>query len=241
VKYFVLLQLLALGSCVSPQVYRQALEREAALQQDFQVARKALKATDQRIAAVSDSLNILTAQIEAAKAQASKLQANQNDTNSAANASWMSTHDREVIYWLNVARLDPSGFFRRFIAADWAANPTNSYLNSLKITMNTMKPVAALQPDRTLYEAAMCHARSSGIAGYVGHNRVNTQCKKIYYGECCSYGAADALNVVIQLLVDEGVPSLGHREICLSASYTTIGAASATHAQYRTNTVLDFR
>lgn len=240
-KYFYSLLLITLSACVSPQVYRQALEREAALQRDFQVARKALKATDQRIAAVTDSLNRLTAQIEAAKAKISTLQSHQTDTNSAANASWMSTHDREVIYWLNAARLDPSGFFQRFVAADCARNPTNSYLNSLKITMNTMKPVAALQPDRTLYEAAMCHARSSGIAGYVGHNRINTQCKKIYYGECCSYGAKDALNVVIQLLVDEGVPSLGHREICLSASYTTIGAASATHAQYRTNTVLDFR
>lgn len=240
-KYFYSVLLLTLSSCVSPKVYRQALERDAVLQRDYHAARKQLKLTEHRIMAVTDSLKILIAQNEASKAKASKPQTIQTDTNSATNALWMSAHDREVIYWLNVARLDPSGFFQRFVAADWAANPSNTYLSSLRTTMNSMKPVAALQPNRMLYEAALCHARSSGAIGYVGHNRVNQQCKKIYAGECCAYGANGALNVVIQLLVDEGVPSLGHREICLSTAYTSVGVASAPHSQYRSNTVLDFR
>lgn len=230
-----------LSSCVSPKVYRQALEHDAALQREYQAARKALKATELRITAVTDSLKILMAQHEAAKTKAGNLQTVQTDTNSAVAALWMSLHDRQVIYWLNVARLDPSGFFQRFVAADWAANPSNTYLSSLKTTMNSMKPVAALQPNRMLYDAAMCHARSSGSVGYVGHDRVNQTCKKIFSGECCAYGANGALDVVIQLLVDEGVPSLGHREICLSEAYTTVGAASAPHSRYKTNTVLDFR
>lgn len=232
---------LMFSSCVSPKLYREALERDAALQLEYQAARKALKITEQRISAVNDSLKTINAQHEATKAKTWNPQANQTDTNSAAAALWMSLHDRQVIYWLNVARLDPSGFFQRFVADAWAANPSNTYLSSLKTTMSSMKPVTALQPNRMLYEAAMCHARSSGAVGYVGHDRVNKECKKIFSGECCAYGADGALNVVVQLLVDEGVPSLGHRIICLSDAYTTVGAASAPHTQYRSNTVLNFR
>jgi hypothetical protein len=46
------------------------------------------------------------------------------------------------------------------------------------------------------------------------------------------------VDVVMQLLVDEDVESLGHRMILLG-SYTKIGAATRPHTAYRTNSVLD--
>lgn len=163
------------------------------------------------------------------------------DTNSAATIAWMSTHDREVLYWLNVARMNPSGFYNRFLLKAAQANPSDSYLRSLMTTMYSMKPVPALLPDKTLYDEAMCHARSSGSSGYVGHARTHAPCKKIYSGECCSYGAESPLGVVIQLLVDDGVPSLGHRILCLEAGFKLAGIASAPHTRFGSNTVIDFR
>ena len=60
----------------------------------------------------------------------------------------------------------------------------------------------------------------------------------MYGGECCQYGTDNALGVVMQLLIDEGIESLGHRKI-LMGDYTLIGVAMRPHIAYRVNTVLD--
>eukprot|EP01030_Chromulinospumella_sphaerica_P019949 gene19949-biopygen17680 len=39
---------------------------------------------------------------------------------------------------------------------------------------------------------------------------------KRYNGECCSYGVSGPVGVIVDLLVDEGVENLGHREILLT-------------------------
>jgi uncharacterized protein YkwD len=44
----------------------------------------------------------------------------------------------------------------------------------------------------------------------------------------------------MSLLIDEGVKSLGHRRICLSARYTAVGISTQAHSDYGTNTVMDF-
>ena len=97
-----------------------------------------------------------------------------------------------------------------------------------------------LIPDEKLSLSAKCHALSSGKVGHVGHDRIDTTCKSIFWGECISYGAANGKDVVYQLLVDEGVPSLGHRKICLS-ELSIIGVSIQNHKIYGSNAVLDFK
>ena len=240
-KQLTALGMLLIGSCVSPKLYQEASANLAQLNRDYQMARKSLRNTERGIEVAKDSLEILGNDAPVLKKHQIQPKPGNTDTNSAVNISWMSAHDREVLYWLNVARLNPSGFFNRFLLKSAKADPSNSYLSSLMKTMYSMKPVSALLPDKALYDAAMCHARNSGASGYVGHARNNTQCKKIYTGECCSYGVESALGVVIQLLVDEGVPGLGHRILCFEEGFTAAGIASATHKRYSTNTVIDFR
>ena len=233
--------ILLLTSCVSTRVYRNAAEHLDHWRTERQMARKILICTEQSIDAAlynHEDPGYFDPLSHKVLLQPKPIN---TDTNSAAKISWMSEYDREVLYWLNVARLDPPGFFKRFILKEYTANPSNSYLSSLMSTMYGMKPVSALLPDKSLYDAAMCHAKSSGAKGYVGHARNNTACKKIYTGECCSYGSESSLAVVIQLLVDEGVPSLGHRILCLGDGFTLAGIASAPHTRYGTNTVIDFR
>jgi uncharacterized protein YkwD len=60
-------------------------------------------------------------------------------------------------------------------------------------------------------------------------------------GECCYYGVEDAFDIIVDLLIDQGVSSLGHRKICLSPSYTELGVSIQPHKTYSSNTVLDFR
>lgn len=162
------------------------------------------------------------------------------DTNSAKNTSWMSDKEKKCLYYLNVARMDPQGFCNRYIIPKWKRDTGNIYLLTLIDYMYSMKPLNALKPDKVNFESAKCHAVESGKTGFVGHARNSKNCPVSYYGECCSYGIEDPLGVILQLLIDEGVSSLGHRYICLSW-YESVGIAQAPHSSFGVNTVLDFK
>lgn len=161
------------------------------------------------------------------------------DTNSAKSTTWLSNSEKRIYYYLNYARLNPKGFCERFVLPKLKYDSGNVYLLTLIDYMYAMKPRNALVPDKTQFENAKCHAVSSGTIGYVGHVRQSANCKSGFSGECCSYGTSDPLGVVLQLLIDSGVPSLGHRYICLGW-YEKCGIAIAPHKGYGTNVVLDF-
>ena len=93
--------------------------------------------------------------------------------------------------------------------------------------------------DESLYLLANCFALESGASGAVGHHRI--KCKQGFDAECCSYGFNTGREIVIQLLVDAGVPSLGHRKICLDNSMCNIGINIQLHAKYEYCCVLDFK
>ncbi len=165
----------------------------------------------------------------------------------AQNTSYLTENEKLVYYYLNLARINPSLFAETFLVkyTKWNSHEDLSlsdyYTGSLYRTMKNMKPVGVLSPQKNLFEGAKCHAVSSGKAGYVGHSRLpNSGCISNFYGECCSYGQFDALKIVMQLLIDSGVKSLGHRKICLSNKYKTLGVSVQPHKTYRFNSVLDF-
>jgi len=47
------------------------------------------------------------------------------------------------------------------------------------------------------------------------------------------------LEIVLELMIDEDVPSLGHR-LVMFTNYTKIGISIQPHKKYEWNTVLDF-
>jgi uncharacterized protein YkwD len=59
-------------------------------------------------------------------------------------------------------------------------------------------------------------------------------------GETISFGPQDARTVIIDLVVDDGAPSRGHRQILLDDRFTVVGAACGPHTVYRYMCVLDF-
>jgi len=163
---------------------------------------------------------------------------NFKDTNSAKKTEWLSPKEKELMYWLNYARLNPKEFCIKYIYPQYLRDSNNVYIATLMDYMLNMKPVPALFPDKNLFESARCHAESMGKAGLIGHGR-RDGCKSSFSGECCSYGLSSPLEIVLQLLVDEGISSLGHRYICLGV-YSKIGVSIKPHKTYGTNTVLDF-
>ena len=165
--------------------------------------------------------------------------------NTAANTDYLSENEKTVIYILNLARMNPPLFAQTVVKAypDYSGNArllqSDYYIGLLAFLKNKI-PLPRLYPERSLFESARCHAETSGKTGYIGHNRRSKDCKDIetFMGECCQYGFQDPLSIVMDLLIDEGVPSLGHR-IILFKPHTQIGVSIQPHKKYRWNAVLD--
>jgi len=158
--------------------------------------------------------------------------------NTAATADYMSPNEKDVIYILNLVRSSPVLFVNTVLRK--RKDLRGKYYTSLINKLLEMQPLPLIQPDEKCYNSAACHAES-GERGYVGHDRQTTACKEKQYfdGECCDYGHNVALEIVLALLIDEGVPSLIHRTIFLG-EYNGVGVSIQSHTKYRYVTVMDF-
>jgi uncharacterized protein YkwD len=107
-----------------------------------------------------------------------------------------------------------------------------------------------LTPKEGLTRAARDHALEQGKTGQTGHTgrdrsdvseRANRHGKwggKI--GENIQYGHATASRIVSSLLIDDGVPSRGHRKIILEPLFRHTGVAFGPHPKFRHLCVLVF-
>ncbi len=112
------------------------------------------------------------------------------------------------------------------------------YYLSLFRKLAEMEPKNILKPNHRLFKTAECWAIEAGERGLKGHDRIN--CRKNYNAEACDYGNNNGFEVVLNLLVDKFVPSLGHRKILLG-NFSEMGAAIRPHnSDLDYNAVLDF-
>ena len=122
----------------------------------------------------------------------------------------------------------------------------NSYTKSLHRDLKKTNKLAALIPEPDLTAVAQGHALKSGEKGTTGHSGFKKRFEPLmgnpysHVGENCSYGYEQAINIVISLLIDEGVKELGHRHNILAPDFNSIGIAIRPHKTYRTNCVMDF-
>lgn len=110
--------------------------------------------------------------------------------------------------------------------------------------MGRQSPLAALQWSEPLAELARQHVADTGRRGMVGHDgsNGNSFAKRIARlpsgagvrvgGENISYGHDEGREVVMQLLVDDGVPSRGHRENLLNPEFNAGGIGCGYHRKY---------
>ena len=173
-----------------------------------------------------------------------------NAANTAVNETYLSAEEKEVFYYLNLARINPPLFAETYASG---YNGDNGYTKgyawderkqSLIEELRTMAPLALFTPDTTMYELAKCFAYEGGRRGIVGHERSETGCSAGYNAECCQYGGIqNGLSIIMSLLIDAGEnnEALGHRRICLKDTKYGMGVAIRPHTQYKFNAVLDFK
>jgi uncharacterized protein YkwD len=110
-------------------------------------------------------------------------------------------------------------------------------------------PVGPLGHNPRLAASAARLAEAQGPTGAVGHvgpdgltpsHRMRAE--GLYAGiseENISYGASTAKAVVRQLIIDDGVPSRGHRQSLFEAGLSHAGVSCGPHAQYGYMCVID--
>ena len=154
----------------------------------------------------------------------------------------------EIIEEMNFARTQPKQYVTQRLSPLYNEKHTDSYLEALDEVvdyMNRMKALPELTSAQGLYKCAKEWVDISGPSGTVGHDsnisaRFKKYCKYTTLGENCSYGYSTAQEIIIALLVDDGVEDRGHRKNILSASFTHAGAAVGNHKKYKTMCCIDF-
>jgi uncharacterized protein YkwD len=145
-----------------------------------------------------------------------------------------------VVFYTNMARVDGALFVETVLkpylelVGDTAFSP---YLQSLITTLNSKKNQEPLKHNLWLEMMAKSYATSAGRKGVVGHNRFDQRFQLLIslqkaVGENCSYGKSAPIEVVVQLLIDEDVPNLGHRRNILSNTFKKIGVGFAPHKSF---------
>lgn len=118
--------------------------------------------------------------------------------------------------------------------------------------MKKQKPLGKLSLSKALCQAAQDHADDTGSKGVTGHagtdgSSMGTRVKR--YGtwdtalaENCHYGATPngAHEAVIALVIDDGVPSRGHRNNIFNEKLKYLGAGIASHTAYGQCVVVDY-
>ncbi len=171
------------------------------------------------------------------------LQSEIDDSNTAKGIDYLSLEEQKVYLYTNLARKYPKKFevlFRDFVMESGKEEKltNNSYYSTLSDELKTKEPVEILYPDAEMFQLAECWAIESGKKGLVGHDRV--KCVKGYDAENCAYGYASAQNTVMQLLIDDGVSSLGHRKNIFHAEMKGLGVAIRPHRDIEVGTVQNF-
>ena len=122
---------------------------------------------------------------------------------------------------------------KRLIATKEGAAPCIECIEVLK----KQKPLLPLTMDYVLCKAAAMHVEDqmqTGRTGHVGsdgshsYDRIERAgFKGTKMGENITYGCFDPIDIVAEMMIDDGVPDRGHRSLLLDPVYDRIGLAYA--------------
>ncbi len=159
-----------------------------------------------------------------------------------------SKFELSIIDEINLMRSNPKEYAEKYIQPQINSS-SSSYWTSCVSDMSKITSLKKLSYAEGLYKLAKAHSSTQGLTSEVGHDRTNgdsfAAAAKKYggyssVGENISYGMDTARSIVIQLLVDDGVESLGHRLNLLNSKFDSVGVSYDTHRRYRFMCVMDF-
>jgi uncharacterized protein YkwD len=187
------------------------------------------------------------------------------EIDTASDVTYLTVNERLLIMELNKVRSNPSLYaelylepmLKRYrgrnlerpgeitILTQEGAAAVNECISALQ----NANPVGLLFPREGLSKAAADHVSDQGPTGKTGHSgsdgssladRVERYGEwDITIGENIDYGHSDPAQIVAALLIDDGVPSRGHRKNVLNDKFGYVGVAIDHHAKYGYMCVMD--
>ncbi|MCK4516888.1 MAG: CAP domain-containing protein, partial [Spirochaetaceae bacterium] len=107
-----------------------------------------------------------------------------------------------------------------------------------------------LFPSEGISLAALDHVQDLSLTGDTGHigsdrSEFSTRIERygqwlISIGEVISYGPTTGREIVVGLLIDDGVPDRGHRTSILNPDFSLVGIAIEEHPAYGNVCVIEF-
>jgi uncharacterized protein YkwD len=160
--------------------------------------------------------------------------------------------EQEVLDAINLVRTQPKHVLKDLLPRwlDSTKTENNLFVRSLIREMESYPGGPPLVRDARLDSIAADHARVMGASGKTGHSQGpgkefsrRTQHllnAGIEAAESLQYGYEKGIDIVFDLLIDEGVNGTGHRKQILNRNYTCIGIAVYPHrSDYGINTVIE--
>jgi uncharacterized protein YkwD len=173
---------------------------------------------------------------------------------------------RQVLAEINLARTEPRTYadslreFRgRFRGNDYVLPGSTTLIQTSEGVkavdeavrfLTRQKPLPPLTWAEGLAEAAAELADEQGRSGNTGHTgrqsggmreRIERHGKwERQIAENIGYGPKNARNMVMQLVIDDGVPGRGHRKNIFGMAFGTAGVACGPHPRFVSMCVIDF-
>jgi uncharacterized protein YkwD len=178
----------------------------------------------------------------------------------AKDADYLTGLEKDVVLEMNMARSNPKKYAELYIQPRLRYYSGNNYSVPGQITivtqegkkavdncisaMSRMQTAPLLTPELGLSLGAKDHSVDQGKTGQTGHDgsdrsdpfiRINRYGGGFTSaGENLAYGSTTGRDIIVDLLIDDGVPSRGHRKNIMNTGVTQSGVSFGAHPQYRT-------
>jgi len=186
--------------------------------------------------------------------------------NTAKNIDYLSFEEQQIIFYMNLIRMDGKKFFNTYFKTfvkdhnqrmkqysnynELKINVYDRYYRGLELDLNKVKNLGLFYPDETLTYVALQHGKEMNKRNMAGHKSYDgrspqDRMEKYYpnrgMAENLAFGFSKGLANVCMLLLDKGVPDLGHRKNILNSNgLNIVGVSIQPHPAYKYSATIDF-